>query len=140
MSKKINIYKTIEKLGYKNNEFHEKVDYDVIVEVSETGTCFEFNEEYDEEECEDYYDSYKKAVDDALEFGGIYIARYSGNGTGGDFGFIIDKDFNFIFARRVYGTFVRGDFCEKIMDVTEFINDPTLIAKIDDLIKCIIYD
>ena len=140
MSKKINIYKTIEELGYENNEFFKNVDYDVVVALSEIGTCYEFDVEYDEEQDEDYYDLYKKAVDDALEGGGIYIARYTGNDIGVDFGFIIDKDYNFTFARRVYGTFVRGDFCEKIMDVTEFINDPTLIVKIADLINYVIYD
>ena len=125
MSKKINIYKTIDKLIFENNEVKNGTEFtadEIIVSVSESGSCSCFTDAY--EGVWEFDEKFKEAVDDALNHGKILIARYFDKSSReGDLGFVIDKDLNFTLAHRFYGSFERGYYCEEIIDVNKFISD-----------------
>lgn len=130
MSKKINVYKTIEKvidLGWA-------VPFAAIAGIRGKESCYDIFHEENEDllnDCES--EEFKKVVDDAINCGGIYLALFSGNGES-DYGIIIDENLCTGFARRFYGNFASGQSYERIFigtDVNEFIST---------LMDCIIYD
>lgn len=131
MSKKVNVYKTIEKV-INNIDFG--VRYAGIAGIHGEKSCYDIFHEENEELLDDFEsEDFKKVIDDALNNGGIYLALFSGNDES-DYGIIVDKNLDTGFAQRFYGNFASGQLYERILIGTDVID------LINILMKYIIYD
>lgn len=132
MSKKINVYKTIEKV-INNIDFGER--FSGIVGIHGENSCYDIFWEENEDLLDDCKsEEFKKVVDDALNYGGIYLALFSGGADESDYGIIIDKNLDTSFAQRFYGNFASGQSYERILSGTD-INE-----LVSTLMEYIIYD
>ena len=78
----------------------------------------------DELESDDDEELFKNKIDEALNNNGLYLAIAFGEDGLGDYGITIDKDFNMHFAKRYFGSFSTGQYCEiafEEFDVEELI-------------------
>ena len=106
MSRKINIYQTVENVMFK----WPYDSYDAVVSLH--------------------------GKDEALNNNGLYLAIAFGEGDEEcDYGITIDKDFIMHLAKRYYGTWVTGQYCEiafEEFDIEELILNYLLTIKYDD--------
>lgn len=114
MSRKINIYKTVNNVIDKWP--HDSDDAVVGLHRKDENGFIDCRELFYEDEFESIYDDeelFKKRIDNALNNNGLYLAIAFGEGEEEcDYGITIDKDFNMRFAKRYYGSFVSGQYCE----------------------------
>lgn len=132
MTKKVNVYKTIEKVI---NNIDLGAKYAGIAGIDGREYCHDIFNEENEELLNDFEsEEFKKVVDDALNYGGIYLALFSDADGDYDYGIIIDKNLDVGLAKRFYGNFASGEIYERILigiDVNNLITT---------LMEYIIYD
>ena len=132
MSKKINIYKTVDNVmrecPYDSDDAVVglgRQDKDGFIDCKELF----YEDELDDEEI------FKKRIDDALNNNGLYLAIAFGEDGLGDYGITIDKDFNMHFAKRYFGSFSSGQYCEiafEELDAEELILNCLSTIKYND--------
>ncbi len=137
MSRKINIYKTVESV--MDNWPHDSddavvglhgKDKDGFINCSELFYADEIDEIYEDEKL------FKNRIYEALNNNGLYLAIAFGDGTEDcDYGITIDKDFIMHFAKRYYGSFSSGQYCEiafEEFDAEELILNYLPMIKYED--------
>ena len=128
MSKKVNVYKTIEKV-IENIDFGTR--FSGISGISGKDYCYDIFYEDNEELLDDFEsEEFKEVVDYAIDKGGIYLALF-GSIDDSYYGIIIDNNLEVCLAQRFYGNYASGQTYERLLDetdVTELIN--TLIEYI----------
>ena len=132
MSKKINIYKTVENVMFKC----PYDSYDAVVGLyrKDKNGFIDCKELFYEDELDDE-EIFKKRIDDALNNNGLYLAIAFGEDGLGDYGITIDKDFNMHFAKRYFGSFSSGQYCEiafEELDAEELILNYLSTIKYND--------
>lgn len=131
MTKKVNVYKTIEKV-IDNLDFG--IRYSGIAGINGKEHCYDIFYEDNEELLDDFEsEEFKKEVDGALKNGGIYLALFDSSDES-DYGIIIDNNLEIGLAQRFYGDFASGQLYERILVGTD-VND-----LITSLMEYIIYD
>ena len=135
MSKKINIYKTVDNVmrecPYDSDDAVVglgRKDKDGFIDCYE---LFYENETDDDDDDE----IFEKRIDDALNNNGLYLAIAFGEDGLGDYGITIDKDFNMHFAKRYFGSFSSGQYCEiafEELDAEELILNYLSTIKYND--------
>ena len=112
MTRKIDIYKTVENV--MSNCPYDSDDAVVSLGRKDKNGFIDCNELFYENETDDDEDDeiFEKIIDEALNNNGLYLAIAFGEDGLGDYGLTIDKDFNMHFAKRYFGSFSTGQYCE----------------------------
>lgn len=112
MTRKIDIYKTVENV--MSNCPYDSDDAVVGLGRKDKNGFIDCNELFYENETDDDEDDeiFEKIIDEALNNNGLYLAIAFGEDGLGDYGITIDKDFNMHFAKRYFGSFSTGQYCE----------------------------
>lgn len=112
MTRKIDIYKTVENV--MSNCPYDSDDAVVGLGRKDKNGFIDCNELFYENETNDDEDDeiFEKIIDEALNNNGLYLAIAFGEDGLGDYGITIDKDFNMHFAKRYFGSFSTGQYCE----------------------------
>ncbi len=135
MSRKINIYQTVENVMFK----WPYDSYDAVVSLHGKDEKGFVDCNWIFAEDDPIYDNpveFKNKIDEALNNNGLYLAIALGEGDEEcDYGITIDKYFNMHLAKRYYGTWVSGQYCEiafEEFDMEELILNYLLTIKYDD--------
>ena len=134
MSRKINIYQTVENVMFK----WPYDSYDAVVSLHGKDEKGFVDCNWIFAEDDPIYDDpveFKNKIDKALNNNGLYLAIAFGEDGLDDYGITIDKDFNMHFAKRYFGSFSSGQYCEiafEEFDMEELILNYLLTIKYDD--------
>lgn len=132
MLRKINIYQTVENVMRECP--YDSDDAVVGLGRKDKDGFINCRELFYEDETDDN-EIFEKRIDDALNNNGLYLAIAFGEDGLGDYGITIDKDFNMHFAKRYFGSFSSGQYCEIIfeeLDAEELILNYLSTIKYED--------